>query len=33
LIVLMTGWTAFQPALVTFSDSLAASKVREGVPG
>jgi MFS family permease len=25
LIVLMTGWTALQPALVTFSESLAAS--------
>jgi len=25
LIVLMTGWTAVQPALVTFSESLSAS--------
>jgi hypothetical protein len=25
LIVLMTGWTALQPALVTFSDSLSTS--------
>jgi len=33
LIVLMTGWTAFQPALITFSESLSANKVRESVPG
>jgi MFS family permease len=32
-IVLVTIWTAFQPALVTFSESLSANKVRERVLG
>ena len=32
-IVVVTIWTAFQPALVTFSESLSANKVREGVLG
>jgi hypothetical protein len=26
LIVLVTGWTAFQPALVTFSEGLSSGK-------